>query len=1192
MMYQSASKRKRGVVLTSPGLARLRSKLRQTEIDENDGVKFTLEELGFRIGLDPKTIAKVLEGTIGLDKRTLVQCFCAFDLTLSSEDYRRAAQSLAQLTHSDRDSVNISCREAPDVAIFCGRTAELAPLKEWVLTDSCRLVAILGMGGIGKTALAVHLAKQVQEQFQWVVWRSLRNSPTPGQLFSKLLLLFSQGDINSQVLTSVSQCLSGLLEHLRSHRCLLILDNAESILCSQQVGQYREGFEDYSQLIRQVAETAHQSTLVITSRETLPELVILKGTPGVRSLALRGLEVDAAQQLLTTQSNLHGSQIDWQRLIQQYAGNPLALKIIATTIQELFNGNIASFLAQGTTVLGDIRNLLAQQFDRLTGLETELIYWLAIDREPVTVTELRSDLAFPISPAKVLEALESLRRRHLIEAIPSDTQTAFTLQSVVLEFAIDLIIQQACEALDPNHENQILGSILQRHALLKAQAKDDIRKTQAALVLQPIVNELLVSLGTRAAIAAHLKQVLKMLQSQGGHQPGYLAGNLLNLLGYLQADLTSCDFSHLTIWQADFQNTALRQVDFTEADLSRSIFAHVIPPTPTIAFSPDGRSLLTGHADHCLRLWDVNSGQLMKLYEHHEQFVRSVAFSPSGDRISSGSDDQTIKLWNTATGHCERTIAVQQSGVFAVCFLDEFQLLSGSTDGTICLWNLKTGQCDQIFQGHTRTIWSIAVSPDRQTFASAAEDCTVKLWKLNTPQCLTTLMGHTDHLRAIRFSPDGKLLASGGLDHTIRLWDIATGQCIRILTGHTQIVFAVEFISENLLASGSLDHTIRLWEMPSGRCIRTLQGHNGVISAIAVHPSKTLLASASEDQTLRLWEIDSGTCIRILQGQINWFSALASSPDGSLLASGGAAGQVRLWHWQRSQCYILSGHHAVIYCVAFSPDGHTLASISNDKTIRLWDVESRHCRYVLKIAQDYSGGFSQIAFSPDGAQLASSHLNDTVCLWNVATGRCVQTFSQTLAGSVSFSADGKTLAVGGFHEIAKLWDIETGQCVQTLQGHQDWVWFVAFSPTEAIVATACRDGTARLWDAATGRCLHYLEGHDAWIRVIAFSPNGQLLATGSADGVIKLWDVATGQLVASFQTQDGWWVMSIAFHPEGQTLATAGGHETINLWDVATQNCLKTLKPERFYEGMQIQGVTGLTEAQKAALLALGATSS
>lgn len=426
--------------------------------------------------------------------------------------------------------------EAIDTSIFFGRTEELVQLEQWIALEKCRIVAILGMGGIGKTALAVRFAEKSQDQFEYLIWRSLRNAPPVQEILADLIEFLSDGreiDLPEKIDAQISL----LIEHLRENRCLLLLDDFETILRSGELaGQYREDYQAYGQLIKRLGEERHQSCLVLTTREKPIEVSALAGaTLPVRELKLRGLGQEDAKKILEKIgfSDLnHG----WEELIQLYRGNPSALKIIANTIREVFNGDISQFIEQSTLVIGDtITNLLAEQVERLSALEIEIVYWLAIERQPISLSELKADMQFSVSSSsQLISALTSLKRRSLLDrdSITEEREAIFSLQPVVRKYITNQLVEQVCQdifAVIETHSLSKLG-LLRSHNLVKDQEQTDEKKIQIRLIITPIRERLYLRLRSFNSIEKRLNEVLLMLQDKPLQTIGYAQMNILNLI--------------------------------------------------------------------------------------------------------------------------------------------------------------------------------------------------------------------------------------------------------------------------------------------------------------------------------------------------------------------------------------------------------------------------------------------------------------------------------------------------------------------------------------------------------------------------------------------------------------------------------------------------------------------------------------
>ena len=1171
-MTKLKQKRNRGVVLTPQGLEKLQAARSQLEYQKNFGERYTYEKISELTNLDLNTIKKVLVGKEGVDKRSLERCFLAFDLQLTEEHYMKPH---AKNRHDWGEAVAIEH--------FLGRRCELDTLENWLLRDRCRLVAILGMGGIGKTTLSIKLAQKIEGKFDCVIWKSLRDAPPVAEILAYLIEFISEGkETEANLSPRIGERITKLIDYLRNLRCLIILDNAESLLDSgSRVGKYRPGYEDYGELLRRVGSTHHISCLMLTTREKPKEVAILEGDKqAVRALQLEGLREKEGQKIFYFKGVV-GSDVEFKKLSDRYAGNPLALKVVATTIQDLFAGNIGEFLHQDMAVFGDIRDVLDQQFARLSALEQEIMYWLAIAREPISLQQLQEDFVWSISPIKLLEALESLSRRSLIEK----NAACFTQQPVVMEYVTSHLIEKVCAEIVAQQPQ-----LFRDHALIKATAKDYIRENQIRLILQPVIHELLAVFRSKKELEDCLRQILVTMQERSPLEKWYVAGNILNLFCHLETDLTGYDFSNLCVWQADLRQTRLHQVNFQNADLSRSVFAEDFGGIWSLAFSPDGQYLAVGDTKGNILLRRVADGQPINSFSGHNSWVVTLAFSPDSAVLASGSCDCTVKLWDVDTGQCLHSLEEHKHEVWSVAFSPDGQILAtGCDDHQARLWDINTGQCYKIFSGHSNLVTSVTFSLDGKQLFTAGHDNLIRQWDIETGECNGIFQGHDDGIRALDVSPNGQLLASSSNDRTIRLWDLKTGECQSILSGHTNGVWSIIFHPQgNFLASSGVDRTVRLWNISKGECLKVFPGHSNIVNAIAFSAKGDLLASGSHDQTFKLWNLSNYQCWKTFQGNNNQALSVTYSRDGQMLASGGQDCKVRLWDLTTGRVIqTMEEHSNWVWSVAFSPQGKLLASGSGDKTIKLWDL---HSDRVIKTLRGHQAVVRAIAFNKDGGILASGSEDATLKLWDLQTGQIIHSFEEHQADiwSVAFSQDGQMVASGSLDGTIKLWDLQTGNCHQTLEQHTDWVFAVIFSPDNQTIASTSSDGTIRLWKIETGECHRVLREDKGYSPLVDFSMDGQTIASCNQDHQIKLWNVKTGKCLRTLSGHQAL-INSIAFCPEDQTLVSGSEDETIKLWDLKNGNCTKILKVEKPYESMNIMGIKGLTKANLETLKVLGA---
>ena len=563
----------------------------------------------------------------------------------------------------------------------------------------------------------------------------------------------------------------------------------------------------------------------------------------------------------------------------------------------------------------------------------------------------------------------------------------------------------------------------------------------------------------------------------------------------------------------------------------------------SVAFSPDGRNILTGSLDNTTILWDAKTGRELRTFEGGSDWIKFVAFSPDGRTILTGPRIGGAILWDPKTGRKLRTFGGYSKHIWTVAFSpDGRNILTGSVDKTAVLWDVKTGRKLRTFEGHSSLVSSVAFSPDGRSVLTGSADKTAILWDVRTGRGLRTFEGHAELITGAAFSPDGRAILTGSTDKTAILWDLKTGRKLRTFEANSSIPFVAFRPDGRTILTGILGRAGILWDVKTGRELRTFETDSRILS-VAFSPDGRTILTGLRHTTPILWDVKTGRKLRVL---------------------GGHSGHVR--------------------CLAFSPDGQTFLTGSEDNAVILWDTKTHR---KLRTFEGHLTQLNALAFSPDGQTIVTGSSDETAILWDVKTGRKLRTFeADSCVVSLAFGPDGRTILIGVWKETAILWDVKTGRELRTFEGHPDSFTSLAFGPEGRTILTNYSNNTAVLWDAKTGGKLQTFEGHSGGITRLAFSPDGQTVLTGSADNTAILWDAKTGRKIRTFVGHSSS-VASVTFSPDGRTVLTGSADKTAILWDLKTGRKLQTFEgyscshsPLAFSpDGRTIMGASGAIRA-------------
>ncbi|KAE9402798.1 WD40 repeat-like protein, partial [Gymnopus androsaceus JB14] len=265
---------------------------------------------------------------------------------------------------------------------------------------------------------------------------------------------------------------------------------------------------------------------------------------------------------------------------------------------------------------------------------------------------------------------------------------------------------------------------------------------------------------------------------------------------------------------------------------------------------------LQGHIGYTMCIWNAEIGKIIgEPLQGHTHYVRSVAFSPDGKRIVSGSEDQTVCIWNVETGMIiGDPLQGHTAGINPVAFSpDGKRIVSGSSDQTVCIWNAETGIIiGEPLKGHIDNVRSVAISPDGQRIVSGSGDQTVCIWNAKTGMIMgEPLQGHTAGINSVAFSPDGKRIVSGSSDQTVCIWNAESGIIIgEPLHGHKDYVRSVAFSPDGKrIVSGSSDQTVCIW---NAETLTNIFNSKFALSLCPWHPEHHLTHTHSSLQRVHI----------------------------------------------------------------------------------------------------------------------------------------------------------------------------------------------------------------------------------------------------------------------------------------------------------------------------------------------------
>ncbi|KAK2915927.1 hypothetical protein QQF64_024326 [Cirrhinus molitorella] len=487
-----------------------------------------------------------------------------------------------------------------------------------------------------------------------------------------------------------------------------------------------------------------------------------------------------------------------------------------------------------------------------------------------------------------------------------------------------------------------------------------------------------------------------------------------------------------------------------------------------VEFHPDINrlQLFSSSVDCGIHIWDLQTSKCICILESHYSAVTSLAFSPDGHTLISSGRDKICTVWDLKKNTVMRTVPVYEAveGVVLLPGTGDFSqmgvkgdglyFVTAGSKGVLRVWDSSSARCVftqtlpnalalQAEDGDLdmRSLMHLLPMPKSDRLVTVTAEHNILLYQMPELTVQQQFVGYNDDILDVKFlGKDDTHIVVATNSSQLKVFELATNSC-QILYGHTDTILSVDVLRKgSMFASCAKDKSLRLWKMDSEsghvRCVAQGFGHSNAIGSVACSRLKnTLLVSGSQDCTIKVWDLpelpDEGCEPLLMTARLTEkahdkdVNCLSISPNDKLLASGSQDRTAKLWSLaDMSLLGVFRGHSRGIWCVQFSPVDQVLATASADGSVKIWSIQDFSC---LKTFEGHDASVLKVIFVSRGTQLVSS------------------------------GSDG----------LVKLWTIKTNECVKTFDAHQDKVWALHGSRKDDLIVTGSADSMITLWKDVT-----------------------------------------------------------------------------------------------------------------------------
>jgi WD40 repeat protein len=1077
---------------------------------------------------------------------------------------------------------------APATVDLFGRGEQLAQMTRSVTDGEAHLLGALGPGGLGKSTLLRVWGEKVSARFEDIVWLTFKDkTPLQVVLADACRLLDPHEPLPDTA--DLPTLIDHLTDMLRSRAILLVLDNLESVMePGPLAGNFEAPWRPLEPFLRRVVDGPLRGVVCVSSREAPKVLADLEHrSRGLLLCHLEGLDRQAAASLLAS-LGLAGSPEEYEQLRVHHDGNPYALGIVADYLR---SDGLRQYLAQGPPLPGEITALLAEQYERLPELGQICVMKLAAERSPLSRQVLANDLQFKWSASEINDALRHPVVRRFLEPSPAGE---LVLQNLLVEHATTVLIDRLVTGTLESPSSD-LDQALVHVPLVRPSADEHVRAAQLTAITTPVLDALHSQIGTRRDVITVLRDRILWASGLAAATVGYAAGTWVNLLVHVGADLTDTDVSKTILWNCVLDDTALRRVNISGSDLTGSSFANVLGVVTDLTFDATGEWLYLVTAEGVVRAWSWEGG-LSDLVPAHSGHARAIAADRVRSRVVTAGDDGVVRAWRSGTLTAAGELYGHEGGPSLRCVALNPSCTSiavGGQAGLLTVIRSDGTGLPTVLSGHRTTVRGL-VFLDDDRLISISEDGAVLRWQLGNPQPT-----HTYELEGRGTSVttrDGDVFVAGRSGKPVALTEELTESGVDFGESGPPI-WQIAAIRD-LVCTATSAGTVHAYDRATGRLLRVIPAHSNWARTISPHPTLPLLATGSEDQTVRIFEASSGQSVRRLRGAHQSLWALACDRRAHSIATAGSSTTVYLW--RNRALDELVGYPSWIHALALSPDGNRLAVAGHDGDVYVWDLQAP--AQGVPIGK-HDGPVWSLDFHPNGRLLASAGEDTYVRLWPLAGGPSSggQSIHQhdSWVVSVKFSPSGNLVASGADDGRLLVSAIDGTNPTWLLDEDARQIWALAWSNTDPDVLFAGgEDGVVRKWRRTEPGGPEALSdpGPRLWSGVCT-RDDARVVVVGDRGSILELRSRDL-KLAGGPPKQNDARIHAICPLDGNRDYVTAGDDGIVRMWRrrrvasrvwLGHQTRVEEVTPDRLYEGLNLEGATGLSTGQITSLRLLGA---